>query len=256
VSYIDLDGLEEAKKEEAGGAQSLQSVINIGDYLQNSPVKRDETNRQFPDSPISLNRKDPSSSRSPLIKESPSARKMQTIGSYNPTGLGEVTGEIQAAVGFETGNVSDIVQGAALIFGGSYGRLPKANLFSNTDVAKGVTSGRAVWAQKTFGKTFSLEGDFVGHSVESIANDLRSGALSVMDVPIDVVVRDGQIFILNTRSSAALMLAGIPRSSWVVVNQTGFSFFEKMLTGQLVRNGLINGTTTIRQSGTQIILSQ
>ena len=38
VSYIDLDGLEEAKKEEVGGAQSLQSVINIGDYLQNGSV--------------------------------------------------------------------------------------------------------------------------------------------------------------------------------------------------------------------------
>ena len=89
VSYIDLDGLEEAKKEEVGGAQSLQSVINIGDYLQNSPVKRDETNRQLPDSPKSLNRKDPSSSRSHLIKESPSAREMQTIGPYNPTKLSE-----------------------------------------------------------------------------------------------------------------------------------------------------------------------
>ncbi len=89
VSYIDLDGFEEAKKEEAGGAQSLQSVINIGDYIQNSPVNRDETNRQLPDSPKSLNRKDPSSSRSHLIKKSPSAREMQSIGPYNPTGLGE-----------------------------------------------------------------------------------------------------------------------------------------------------------------------
>jgi hypothetical protein len=68
VSYIDLDGLEEAKKEEAGGAQSLQSVINIGDYLQNSPVKRDETNRQFPDSPKSLNRKNPSSTNRKIYR--------------------------------------------------------------------------------------------------------------------------------------------------------------------------------------------
>jgi hypothetical protein len=51
------------------------------------------------------------------------------------------------------------------------------------------------------------------------------------------------------------MRAGIPRSSWNVVNQTGVSSFESMLTGQLGRNGLINGTNTIKQSGTQLILS-
>lgn len=69
------------------------------------------------------------------------------------------------------------------------------------------------------------------------------------------MVRNGQTFILNTRSSAALMQAGIPRNAWNVVNQTGVSSFESMLTGQLIRNGLINGTNTIRQSGTQLILS-
>lgn len=51
------------------------------------------------------------------------------------------------------------------------------------------------------------------------------------------------------------MQAGIPRSAWNVVNQTGVSSFESMLTGQLSRNGLINGTNTIKQSGTKLILS-
>ena len=70
-----------------------------------------------------------------------------------------------------------------------------------------------------------------------------------------MVVRNGQTFILNTRSSAALIQAGIPRSAWTVVNQTGNSLFEDMLTRQLENNGLIYGTNTIKQSGTQLILS-
>ncbi|TRX34098.1 RHS repeat-associated core domain-containing protein, partial [Flavobacterium restrictum] len=122
-------------------------------------------------------------------------------------------------------------------------------------VAKGITAEGAVWAQKTFSNTFSTVGKFAGKTVESVAGALRRGTLSVSDVPINVVVRNGQTFILNTRSSAALMQAGIPRSAWNVINQTGVSSFESMLTNQLGRNGLINGTSTIRQSGTLLILS-
>ncbi len=117
--------------------------------------------------------------------------------------------------------------------------------------AKTASAEGAVWVQKTF----SAGGNFAGQTVEGVAGMLRSGTLSAADVPINVVVRNGQTFILNTRSSAALMQAGIPRSAWNVVNQTGVSSFESMLTGQLGRNGLINGTNTIRQSGTQLILS-
>lgn len=51
------------------------------------------------------------------------------------------------------------------------------------------------------------------------------------------------------------MQAVIPRSAWNIVNQTGVPSFESMLTGQLERNGLINGTNTIRQSSTQLIFS-
>ena len=132
----------------------------------------------------------------------------------------------------------------------------KASVANSHSVAdKGVTAEGAVWAQKTFGSAFSREGKFAGQTVDDVAGMLRNGTLSVVDVPIDVVVRNGQTFILNTRSSAALMRAGIPRSSWNVINQTGVPSFESMLTGQLTRNGLINGTNTIRQSGTQLILS-
>ena len=123
--------------------------------------------------------------------------------------------------------------------------------------SKGVSAEGAVWAQKTFSEAFSTGkgAKFAGQTVEGIAEMLKNGTLSATDVPINVIVRNGQTFILNTRSSAALMQAGIPRSAWNVVNQTGVSVFETMLTDQLTRNTLINGTNTIRQSGTQLILT-
>ncbi|MFA9466856.1 MAG: hypothetical protein ACERKN_21585 [Velocimicrobium sp.] len=56
--------------------------------------------------------------------------------------------------------------------------------------------------------------------------------------------------ILNTRTSQALTQAGISRSQWSTINQTGNTFFEDLLTGQLTRNGLSSsGTPTVRPSG-------
>ncbi|KMQ67373.1 hypothetical protein ACM39_13090 [Chryseobacterium sp. FH2] len=144
-----------------------------------------------------------------------------------------------------------MVQEAALMaFTGGTGNAIRSILARNVVSAEG-----AVWAQKTFSGTFSSGGKFAGQTVDDVAAALGNGTLSTKAVPINVVVRDGQTFILNTRSSAALMRAGVPRSAWNVVNKTGVSSFENMLTGQLSRNGLINGTNTIRQSGTQLILS-
>jgi hypothetical protein len=56
------------------------------------------------------------------------------------------------------------------------------------------------------------------------------------DVPVNYIVRDGQTIMLNTRSAQALEAAGIPRSQWNGVNQTGNQFFENLLNGQLGRN--------------------
>jgi len=94
----------------------------------------------------------------------------------------------------------------------------------------------AVWAQKTYGKYFSEEGLFSGRSVEEVAGMIKNNKIKVEEVPIDVVVRDGQTFILNTRSSAALSKAGISRDKWKVNNRTGDSFFEGQLDSQLGRN--------------------
>jgi RHS repeat-associated protein len=101
--------------------------------------------------------------------------------------------------------------------------------------ARGVAAD-AKFAQATFSRMFSQGGTFAGKSVDEVAAALRSGAMKASDVPINYIVRDGQTIILNTRSAQALEAAGIPRAQWNGVNQTGNSFFENLLNGQLGRN--------------------
>jgi hypothetical protein len=96
----------------------------------------------------------------------------------------------------------------------------------------------AAFVQTTFRESFSAGGTFAGQTIDDVAAGLRSGALAPGDVPIQVIVRDGNTLILNTRSAQALTRAGIPQSDWLTVNMTGNAAAEARLTGQLARNGL------------------
>jgi hypothetical protein len=84
---------------------------------------------------------------------------------------------------------------------------------------------------------------------------LKNGTFSPADLPIDVVLRNGKTFIINTGSSGALTRAGIPRSEWNPINRTCVSLYENLLSGQLRRNGLPNGIGIIRQTVTNIIIN-
>lgn len=67
---------------------------------------------------------------------------------------------------------------------------------------------------------------------------------------LEYINRDGNILILNTRSSQALTQAGIPRSQWCAIDRTGDELFESLLDGQLSRNKLTSeGIAVVRQSG-------
>ena len=82
-----------------------------------------------------------------------------------------------------------------------------------------------------------------------MSNALKNGKTSVEHVPIDYIVRDGNTLILNTRSSQALIKAGIPRTEWNAVNRTGNVKFENMLSNQLSNNKLTTeGVETVRQT--------
>lgn len=114
----------------------------------------------------------------------------------------------------------------------------------------------ANWAQKTFKGVFDdPDSKFFGMTVDGLSEAIKSGSIKIKDVPIEYVVRNGQAIIHNTRSSAALTRAGVPRNKWNALNRTGIKEVENRVTSQLTRNGLPNGTSTIKQTGTNRILS-
>jgi hypothetical protein len=97
---------------------------------------------------------------------------------------------------------------------------------------------KAKWAQRDYGEKFSDGGPLRGRTVQDVADALKSGAMTPDDVRIDVIVRDGNPIILNTRSANALIRAGIPHAEWVVVDRTGEVGYEARLDDQLENNGL------------------
>lgn len=86
------------------------------------------------------------------------------------------------------------------------------------------------------------------NSIGQAVMNLKNGTWSASKLPIDYVVRDKQVFYLNTRSVVALTEAGIPKSKWVFNNQTGVKTFENNLTNNL--NGSSGyAEVTNRQTG-------
>lgn len=102
---------------------------------------------------------------------------------------------------------------------------------------RGLTE-KARFSQKNYNEQFGNEGAFAGSTVKRIALLLRHGRLEPTDVPVDIIRRDGNVLIMNTRSSQALTHAGIPRSQWIVRDVTGDWFNEHNLTKRLKRNKL------------------
>jgi hypothetical protein len=108
----------------------------------------------------------------------------------------------------------------------------------------------ANFAQKEASEIFSPGGRFAGETISEVAEHLRDGTLLPEDVPVQVIVRDGNTLILNTRSALALEEAGIPRIRWSIENVTNDPAAEARLSGQLERNGLSSsGTSTVRIVG-------
>jgi hypothetical protein len=104
----------------------------------------------------------------------------------------------------------------------------------------------AKFAQISYSNNFSKEGSrmysqFAGkpiNTVDDLASALKDGSIKPSQVKVDYIIRDGNVLILNTRTSQALTKAGIPRSQWNAVNKTGEKMFEQMLDNQLYRSNL------------------
>ena len=115
----------------------------------------------------------------------------------------------------------------------------------------------ANYAQKTYGHSFSQEGqkiysELAGEPIKTIddlVDSINTKKISISELPVEYIERDGHTLILNTRTSQALTQAGIPRSEWFTIDRTGNSLYESLLDGQLKRNKLTSeGISEVRPS--------
>jgi len=105
------------------------------------------------------------------------------------------------------------------------------------------------FTQTTASPTFR-RGEFAGQSIGEVADGLRSGAISPAQLPVDVIVRNGQPLAMNTRSLLALRRAGIDPKDMVFRDKTGNRKLERALDKRLANNKLTNaGTETLRVTG-------
>ncbi len=140
------------------------------------------------------------------------------------------------------------IAGKAAALGAAAGKQSVKPL-SNAGAMTGVLQN-ANYAQRTFSPAFSSGGTFAGQTVQDVANALRAGTLRTADVPIQYIVKDGNVLLLNTRSAQALEQAGISRSVWNAIDMTGDAAAQARLAAQLRRSGLgSEGITTVTPSG-------
>jgi hypothetical protein len=148
-----------------------------------------------------------------------------------------------------------------LLEGGEQGEMVGAGFNGARQFAEGAedsaagdglsTEGKKLaFSQTTASPWFHPEGGLSGQTISEVADQLRSGALSTADVPVQVVTIDGNTLIVNTRSSLALYQAGIPESSWNIIDVSGNPDIVNAIEERLANNELTtSGTPTLRITG-------
>jgi RHS repeat-associated protein len=118
-----------------------------------------------------------------------------------------------------------------------------ADLTGGALLAKGFQAVSTAWklrnaqfAQTWARDAFSRGGKFAGHTVDDVAKALQTGVLDPSDLPVEFVMKDGVPILLNTRSSVALTISGVPRPLWKLVDATADFGANLRLAGQLANN--------------------
>jgi RHS repeat-associated protein len=174
---------------------------------------------------------------------------VETVANPNASGAEKVAAVVGAAAGIAAP-------------GGGYGTAGSAAVKLGKEVAEEAagqtakkTAGQIAdkplrFTQKTASPEFNAGGKFAGRTIGEVADDLRSGRLTPDEIPVEVVIKDGNTLVVNTRSSLALQRAGIPIERWNVIDRTGNATVEADLADRLARNGLgWGGTDTLRITG-------
>lgn len=117
-----------------------------------------------------------------------------------------------------------------------------------TVVGRHGAAPRLRFAQITASDAFGADGIFAGETIGALAARLRAGGISAADVPVRYVTIEGNHLIADTRSALALRRAGIPQSSWTLIDATATE--TAAIEARLIKNGLTaEGTDVLRITG-------
>jgi RHS repeat-associated protein len=116
-------------------------------------------------------------------------------------------------------------------------------------IAVGGKQVASSFAQKTYSEEFSSTGTKIYseaagvaiRTIDDLAGALQAGKVRVDQIPVEVVIREGVGYVLNTRTATALTRAKIPTRKWKFKDLTGNLRAERNLTGQFSRNGITAG---------------
>lgn len=118
---------------------------------------------------------------------------------------------------------------------------------------------RLRFAQNTASETFTTikkgsDFKFAGHTIDSVASGLKSGAVLPEEVPVSYLVRNGNTLIVNTRSFIANMRGGISPDRMKFVNVTGDVAEEIRITERLANNKLTDaGSLVVRLRNSSVV---
>lgn len=73
-----------------------------------------------------------------------------------------------------------------------------------------------------------------------LVDALKQGVVRPNQVPIDYVLIDGKKVIASTRSSTALIEAGIPKSQWYGTSKAGVTAYDNLTFDDSVKRQLKN----------------
>jgi hypothetical protein len=151
------------------------------------------------------------------------------------------------AVGLLAPGATFAERGALGTAGGGLRRPPIASPVRDLGLNRPNVLENAKFAQPGYSGNFSAKGDFKGRPIDDVVADINNRLINPSNVKIHYVIRDGNPFIMNTRSSEALTRAGIPRSQWNGVNETGTRRFEGELNDRMQEHGFTSsgGFTTV-----------
>jgi hypothetical protein len=153
---------------------------------------------------------------------------------------GVILPEVGGAVIAEGAVASEVAEGTAVV----------VDVLAESGVVATEEGGGFAFSQITSSAQFSDEGFFASKTIGQVANELRTGALSPSQLPVQFIEGEGTNLIVNTRSSLSLMRANIPPSQWTLLNMSPDVATQAKITARLLSNGLTRqGTPILRITG-------